>query len=151
MSSLSDLYSQKILELAATIKPAGHLAAPMATVEAHSKLCGSKMTVELVLRDGRVTDYAHTVKACLLGQSAASVMGREVIGSTPQELRGVGAIMRHMIKETGPAPTGRWADLGALEPVRAVKGRHASALLIFDAVDAALEKIEQAEATRARA
>jgi NifU-like protein involved in Fe-S cluster formation len=151
MTALSDIYSQKILDLAAAIKPAGRLPAPDATSDAHSKLCGSKMSVDIAMRDGRVADYAHTVKACLLGQSAASVMAREIVGSTPEELRAVGATMRKMIKEAGPAPGGRWADLAALEPVREVKGRHASALLIFDAVELALAKIETAGASHVRA
>ena len=85
---------------------------------------------------------ARSVKACLLGQSAASVMGREVVGSTAAELRAVGAAMRKMLKEGGPPPDGRWGDLAVLEPVRDYKARHASTLLVFDAVEDAIRQIE---------
>jgi NifU-like protein involved in Fe-S cluster formation len=89
-----------------------------------------------------VTDYGQTVRACLLGQTSASVMGREVVGSTAAELRTVGAAMRKMLKEGGPAPSGRWTDLAVLEPVRDYKARHASTLLVFDAVENAIAEIE---------
>jgi NifU-like protein involved in Fe-S cluster formation len=82
------------------------------------------------------------VKACLLGQSAASVMGREIVGSTAQELRAVGNAMRKMLKEGGPAPTGKWDDLAVLEPVRDYKARQPSTLLVFDAVEDAIGQIE---------
>jgi NifU-like protein involved in Fe-S cluster formation len=141
MADLADLYSQRILELAATLKPAGRLAAPDASATAHSKLCGSTVAIDLAVRDGRVADFAQTVKACLLGQASAAVMAREIVGSTPEELRRIAREMRRMLKENGTAPSGRWADLAALEPVRAAKGRHASTLLVFDAVEQALDKV----------
>jgi NifU-like protein involved in Fe-S cluster formation len=93
-----------------------------------------------------VTDYGQSVKACLLGQSAASVMGREVVGSSAAELREVGAAMRKMLKEGGPPPSGRWADLAVLEPVRDYKARHPSTLLVFDAVEDAIAQIESERA-----
>ena len=96
----------------------------------------------------KVAEFGQTVKACLLGQSAASVMGREIVGSTAAELRAVGATMRRMLKEGGPAPTGRWADLAVLEPVRDYKARHASTLLVFDAVEKALAEIEAKRASQ---
>lgn len=147
MSELSDLYSERIITLAAAIPPAGHLAAPDATASAHSKLCGSTISVELKMKGDRVTDYAQTVRACLLGQSSAAIMARNIVGSTDAELREVAADMRRMLKEGGPPPTGRWADLAALEPVREVKGRHASTLLAFEAVVRALDKIAEARGT----
>lgn len=142
MTELSDLYNSKILELAAAIPRAGRLSHPDASSRAHSKLCGSTIDVDLVVRDGRVADYGQTVKACLLGQAAASVMAREIVGSTPAELHAVAATMRTMLKENGQPPAGRWADLGVLEPVRNVKARHASTLLVFDAVEKALAEID---------
>jgi len=81
-----------------------------------------------------ITDYAQTVKACLLGQASASVVAANIVGSTVAEIRAVAAEMRRMLKENGPPPTGRWADLGVLQPVREVKGRHASTLLAFEAI-----------------
>ncbi len=93
--------------------------------------------------DGEVvTDYGQTVRACLLGQTAASIMGREIVGSTAAELREVGAAMRKMLKEGGPPPAGKWGDLALLEPVRDYKARHASTLLVFDAVEDAIAQIE---------
>ncbi len=151
MTELSDLYSERIIALAAAIPPAGHLAAPDATASAHSKLCGSTISVELAMKGDRVADYAQSVRACLLGQASASIMARNIVGSSETELREVAAAMRRMLKENGPPPTGRWADLAALEPVREVKGRHASTLLAFEAVERALDKIAEARGAPATA
>ncbi len=151
MTDLSAIYNTRILELAAHISGAGRLEHPDATAMAHSKLCGSTVTVDLKLDGDRVVAFGQTVKACLLGQAAASVVGREIVGSTVAELRGVGAAMRRMLKDSGPAPEGRWADLGVLEPVREYKARHASTLLIFDAVERALAEIEAKRAAPAEA
>jgi NifU-like protein involved in Fe-S cluster formation len=142
MADLDDVYNTRILGLAAAIPRSERLVAPDATASAHSKLCGSTITIDIEVKGGRVTDYGQTVKACLLGQASASVMGREIVGATPDELRAVGAAMRRMLKEGGPPPAGRWADLALLEPVRDYKHRHASTLLVFDAVEKALDTIE---------
>jgi NifU-like protein involved in Fe-S cluster formation len=142
MSLPDDIYNQRILELAASIPRTKRLASPGATATAHSKLCGSTVTVDLAMKGDVVTDYGQTVRACLLGQTSASVMGREVMGSTAAELQAVGAAMRKMLKEGGAAPSGRWADLAVLEPVRDYKARHASTLLVFDAVENAIAEIE---------
>ena len=139
MANLDEIYNTRILELAGAISRIGRLADPDGTATGHSKLCGSTITVDLKLRDGRVSDFGQSVKACLLGQAAASVMAREIVGSTQDELRRVGHTMRAMLKEGGPPPTGRWADLAVLEPVRNYKARQASTLLVFDAVEKALE------------
>jgi NifU-like protein involved in Fe-S cluster formation len=139
---LDDIYNRRILELAADIPRLGRLPAPDASATAHSKLCGSTVTVDLAVADGAVTDFAHTVKACALGQASSSLMARHVVGATPEELRNVRAEMRRMLKENGPAPAGKWADLAVLEPVRDFKARHASTLLTFDAVVEALDRIE---------
>ncbi|HRJ69081.1 MAG TPA: iron-sulfur cluster assembly scaffold protein [Beijerinckiaceae bacterium] len=140
---LNDVYNQRILELAADIPRLGRLPQPQATATAHSKLCGSTVTVDLCLNDGRVSAFAHDVKACALGQAASSIMARNIIGSTPDELRAIRETVRRMLKENGTAPSdGRWSDLRVLEPVRDYKARHASTLLTFDAVCEALGKIE---------
>jgi len=141
MAELDDIYNTKIIELAGASSRAERLARPDATATAHSKLCGSTVSIDLTLAGGRVSDYGQTVKACLLGQAAASVMAREIVGSTPEELRRVGSQMRAMLKEGGPPPNGRWADLAVLEPVRHYKQRIASTLLVFDAVEKALDEI----------
>ena len=143
MTALNDMYNMKIFELAAAIPRQERLDNPDATATAHSKLCGSTVAVDLKMgEDGRVNAYGQTVKACLLGQASAAVMGREIVGSTPEELRDIGRIMRAMLKDGGSPPTGRWADLAMLEPVKDYKARHASTLLIFDAVERALALIE---------
>lgn len=139
---LNEVYNRRILELAADIPRLGRLAAPDATATAHSKLCGSTVTVDLALRDGVVADFAHEVRACALGQASSSVMGALIVGSTADELRAVREAMRRMLKENGAPPEGRWAELKVLEPVRDYKARHASTLLTFDAVVDALDQIE---------
>jgi NifU-like protein involved in Fe-S cluster formation len=142
MTLPDDIYSQRILELAANIPRVHRLAHPQASATAHSKLCGSTITVDLAMQGEVVTDYGQRVKACLLGQSAASVVGREIVGSTAAELRAVGAAMRKMLKQGGPPPSGRWADLAVLEPVKDYKARQPSTLLVFDAVEDAIAQIE---------
>jgi NifU-like protein involved in Fe-S cluster formation len=151
MTQLSEIYNKRILELSANIAGAERLAEADGTATAHSKLCGSTVTVDLKLADDKVTAFGQTVKACLLGQAAASVMGRNIVGSGPSELREVGRAMRNMLKEGGPPPEGRWADLAVLEPVKDYKARHASTLLVFDAVEAALAKAEAKQAVSAGA
>lgn len=142
MADLDEIYNTRILELAAAIPRTDRLAAPDAKGTAHSKLCGSTIDVDIVVKDGRFRDFGQTVKACLLGQAAASVVGREIVGTPVEELRAVGAAMRRMLKEGGPPPQGRWADLALLEPVRDYRHRIASTLLVFDAIDNALARLE---------
>jgi NifU-like protein involved in Fe-S cluster formation len=142
MSDLDDIYSAKILELAAHIPRTERLAAPDATASARSKLCGSEIEIDLALTNGIVSGYSQTVKACLLGQATASVVGREIVGSGPGELRAVAKSLRAMLKENGAPPAGRWADLQVLQPVREYKHRHDAVLLVFDAVEKALALIE---------
>jgi len=142
MTLPDDIYSQQLLELAAAMPCTKRLVSPQATAKAHSKLCGSRVEIDLVMDGDVVTDYGQTVRACLLGQTAASIMGREIVGSSAAELRDVGAAMRKMLKEAGAPPSGRWGDLALLEPVRDYKARHASTLLVFDAVEDAIAQIE---------
>jgi NifU-like protein involved in Fe-S cluster formation len=142
MTQLSEIYNQRILELSANIAGAERLTDADGTATAHSKLCGSTVTVDLKLDGERVAAFGQTVKACLLGQAAASVMGSHIVGSSAQELREVGSVMRKMLKAGGPPPTGRWSDLAVLQPVKDYKARHASTLLVFDAVEQALAKAE---------
>ena len=146
---LSEIYNKRILELAADIPRLGRLPAPHGSATAHSKMCGSTVTVDLTVEQGTVTDFAHDVKACALGQASSSIMARQVVGATPEELRGVREAMRRMLKEGGEPPSGKWEDLRVLEPVRDFKARHASTLLTFDAVVDALDKVLAKEPTPA--
>jgi len=139
---ISDVYSTKILELAANIPHLGRLHAPQATASAHSRLCGSSVTADLSLEDGKVAAFAQDVKACALGQASCAAMGRHIIGATPKELRDLRETMRKMLKENGPPPQGKFADAAVLEAARDYKARHASILLIFDAVVKALDQIQ---------
>jgi NifU-like protein involved in Fe-S cluster formation len=144
-----DIYNHRILDLAGNIPRQGRLAAPGATATAHSKLCGSTVVVDLIMTDGHVVDFAQDVKACALGQAAASIMARHVIGATGPELRALRDQVRAMLKENAPPPAGKWADVGILEPVRDFKARHASTLLTFDATVDCVNQIEAAARAQA--
>ena len=139
---LNDVYNRRILELAGTIPRLGRLPEADASATAHSKLCGSTVTVDLKMDGDTVTDFAHDVKACALGQASSSIMARHVIGSNAAELRELRETVRRMLKENGAPPQGKWADIAVLEPVRDYKARHASTLLTFDAVVDAIGQIE---------
>jgi NifU-like protein involved in Fe-S cluster formation len=139
---LNEIYNRRILELAADIPRLGRLERPDASATAHSKLCGSTVTVDVAVDDGVVTDFAHDVKACALGQASSSIMARHVVGSTADEIRTVRDAMRRMLKENGTPPEGKWEELRVLEPVRDYKARHASTMLTFDAVVNALDQMK---------
>ena len=139
---LDDVYNRRILELAADIPRLGRLEKADASATAHSKLCGSTVTVDLSMEGDTVTDFAHDVKACALGQASSSIMASHVVGSTASELRELRETVRKMLKENGGPPQGKWADNALLEPVRDYKARHASTMLTFDAVVDAIGQIE---------
>src|SRR5438477_12093648 len=139
---INDVYNHRILELAGNIPRLGRLDRPDATATAHSKLCGSTVTVDLKMAGDEVIDFAHDVKACALGQASSSIMARHVVGAKADELRALRESVQRMLKENGAPPTGKWADVAVLEPVRDYKARHASTLLTFDAVVDAIGQIE---------
>jgi NifU-like protein involved in Fe-S cluster formation len=139
---LSDVYNSRILALAGNIPRLGRLAAPDASATAHSKLCGSTVTVDVKMDGSTVSDFAHDVKACALGQASSSIMASHVVGANAAELRELRETVRKMLKENGPPPSGKWADIAVLEPVRDYKARHASTMLTFDAVVNAVDAIE---------
>ncbi|ALK09552.1 iron-sulfur cluster assembly scaffold protein [Blastochloris viridis] len=143
---LNEVYNRRILELAGSIPRIGRLPDAHASVTAHSKLCGSTVTVDLKMAGGVVTDFAHEVKACALGQASSAIMAHHVIGSNAEELRALRDTVRRMLKEQGAPPGGKWADIAVLEPVRDYKARHASTLLTFDAVVDAIAQIEARQA-----
>lgn len=145
---LNDVYNRRILELAGDIPRTGRLPNPDASATAHSKLCGSTVTIDLSMKGDTVTDFAHDVRACALGQASSSIMARHVVGSNAKELREVRDQMYRMLKENGSPPDGKWTDLQVLEPVRDYKARHASTMLTFDAVVDAIGQIEKKNAVK---
>jgi NifU-like protein involved in Fe-S cluster formation len=139
---MDDIYNTKILEFAGNIQRIGSLADADAVAQAHSKLCGSKVKVWLKMEGDRVTDFAHDVKACALGQASSSIMARHVVGASADELRQARQEMLGMLKEHGDGPSGRFEDMRYLLPVRDYKARHASTMLTFDAVVDCIGQIE---------
>jgi NifU-like protein involved in Fe-S cluster formation len=146
---LSDLYSQKILEIAANQPVPGRLAAPDATVRRVSRVCGSSIEVDIAVAGGTIVGYGHAISACALGQTSAAIVASHIAGTPVGEFRALRAQMTEMLKGQGKPPTGRWADLAYLEPVREYPPRHTSTLLVFDAVVDALDKIESDRALAA--
>src|SRR6516165_9893284 len=147
---LNEVYNRRILELAAAIPRIGRLETPDASATALSKLCGSTVTIDLKMDGDTVTDFAHEVKACALGQASSSIMARNIVGSNAHELRELREGVRKMLKENGAPPAnGKWADSAVLEPVRNYKARHASTLLTFAAVIDAIGQIEAQRAGKA--
>jgi NifU-like protein involved in Fe-S cluster formation len=142
---INDIYNRRILELAGNIPRLGRLGNPDASAKAHSRLCGSTVTIDLSVEDGRVVEFGHDVKACALGQASSSLMARHIIGATSEELNALRDRVTRMLKASGPPPDGKWAEFAVLEPVRDYKARHASTLLTFDAVVDALSQIAARE------
>jgi NifU-like protein involved in Fe-S cluster formation len=139
---IDDVYNAKILGFAGNIPRIGRLEAPDASARAHSKLCGSTVTVDIRMDGDIVSDFAHDVKACALGQASSSIMARHIVGASAAELREVRETMLKMLKENGAPPQGRFEDLKYLEPVRDYKARHASTMRTFDAVVDAIGQVE---------
>lgn len=142
---MDDIYNSKILEFAGNIGRAGSLPDADAVSEKHSKLCGSRVRVYVKVEKGVVTDFAHEVRACALGQASSSVMARNVVGATAAEIRQARADMLAMLTADGEGPEGRFSDMRYLRPVKDYKARHASTMLTFDAVVDCLDKVEAAQ------
>jgi len=141
---IDDLYSAKLLKLAANLPRLGRLPAPDASVEKVSKLCGSRVLVDVAVQGDVVTDFAQEVKACALGQASAAVLGAHVIGASLAELETARGQLKAMLKTGAAAPDGRFADLGVLAPVKDYPARHASTMLAFEAVTEAVRKAQSA-------
>lgn len=144
-TDLVKLYSDRILALATDIPHQQRLEAPDATVKRRAPLCGSTVTVDVSLRDGRVTDYGQEVKACALGQAAAAIVGRAVIGTEPGQIVAARDALKAMLKEDGPTPPAPFDGLEVLRPAKDYKNRHASILLTLEALSEAMEKIEHSD------
>jgi len=141
---IDDLYSAKLLKLAANLPRLGRLSAPDASVEKVSKLCGSRVLVDVAVDGDVVTDFAQEVKACALGQASAAVLGAHVIGASLAELETARGQLKAMLKAGADAPDGRFADLAVLAPVKDYPARHASTMLAFEAVTEAVRKAQHA-------
>lgn len=142
---LSELYSQRILDLAGNAQQPPRLARPDGSARKVSRVCGSVIEVDVTIDHGVIAAYGHEISACALGQTSAAVVAREIVGTPVEAFRQLRAQMHAMLKENGLPPTGKWDDLRFLEPVRDYPARHMSTLLVFDAVVAAIEKAESAE------
>lgn len=139
---ISEIYSGGVLDAAAAIPPARRLAAPDASATKASRVCGSEVTVDLVMNDGAVADFGMEAKACALGQASASILARNIVGAEADELYRLRDDMRAMLKDGAPPPSGaRWRDLALLAPIRDYPQRHASTLLVFEAVCACLDSL----------
>ena len=144
-TDLIKLYSARILALASDIPNTDRLEAPQATVKRRAPLCGSTVTVDLIVEDGRITAYGQDVKACALGQAAASVVGGAIVGCTRAQVEQARDELKAMLKSGGPAPSAPFDGLSVLEPARDYKNRHASILLALDAASEAFAQAEQAD------
>ncbi len=147
---LSDLYSDALLDAAASLPPARALDQPSAQATKTSRVCGSEVAVELRIADGAVADFSVDARACALGQAAAGLVATRIVGATTEELRRLRDAVRAMLKDGGPPPVGeawdpRWRDLSLLQAIRDYPQRHASTLLVFDAVVACIERHEADE------
>lgn len=141
---IGELYSDTIIDAAAAIPPARRLENPQASAKKVSRVCGSEVEVDLSLEDDAVSAFGMTARACALGQAAASIVARNIIGARVPELYALRDDMRAMLKEGGPPPGGeRWKDLQALEPIRDYPQRHASTMLVFEAVVDCLNQIPE--------
>jgi NifU-like protein involved in Fe-S cluster formation len=144
-TDLIKLYSGKILELAADIPHHTRLDAPDASVKKRSPLCGSTVTVDVTLENGKVAAYGQDVKACALGQAASSVVGAAIIGTTPEQITRARDELRVMLKEDGPTPSAPFDGLEVLRPAVAFKNRHASILLTLEAAADAVTQLAETQ------
>lgn len=136
---LIQLYSRRILALAADIPNVGRLKRPDGSATKRSPLCGSTVTVDVALDGGRIAAFGQDVKACALGQASASVLGSVAVGRTRAEIQTARDALKAMLKDGGKPPTTPFDALEALKPARDYKNRHASIMLAYDATLAAID------------
>ena len=139
--ALIELYSDKILDIAGNALQPGRLTAPDASARKVSRVCGSMIEVDIAVTDGVIAGYGHELSACALGQTSAAIVAREIVGTRVEDFLALSQQMRDMLKAEGAPPEGKWSDLAYLEAVREFPARHASTLLVFDAVVEAIGKI----------
>lgn len=142
---ISELYQKAILSLAAEAAGAGRLETPDATVSLNNPLCGDHVTLDLTGRNGRITALAHELRACVICQASASILGKQAVGSDEAEIEALVAALEAMLKESGPAPAGKWREYQSLEAVVSHRNRHECVLLPVRAAAAALKEIAENE------
>lgn len=147
-TDLIKLYSARILALAADIPRLGRLEAPDATVKRRSPLCGSTVTVDVAVENGRLADFRQDVKACALGQAAASVAGAAAIGASLSDIENARDQLRAMLKDGGPVPEAPFEGFEVLQPAAEYKNRHASILLTMEALAEAMQQATSADAAQ---
>ena len=138
--TIDSIYNSKILDYAGNIPRIGRLQNPDGSGRAHSKLCGSTVTVDIAAKGGFISDYAHDVKACALGQASSSIFAANAIGCDLPQLERVRDEMNAMLKEEGEPPSGKFAELKFLQPVKDYRARHASTMLVFEAAVSAMKQ-----------
>lgn len=141
-TDLIKLYSGQILALASDMPHTDMLDDPDATVKKRAPLCGSTITVDVKIADGKVVAYGQDVKACALGQAAASVVGKNIIGCSKDQVEAGRDGLKAMLKDGGPTPPAPFDGLEVLRPAQDYRNRHASILL---SLEATLEAFDQAE------
>lgn len=144
-----DLYNKQIMELAASIPRQGRLDDPDATATARSRICGSRATVHLKLDGDIVTDYAQELKACVIGQAVASIVGRLIVGLTVDDIHAGADALRTLLRDRKLPKTEPWTALEPMLPVADVRSRHGSAMVPFEALERALKNIGDKDASAA--
>jgi NifU-like protein involved in Fe-S cluster formation len=140
------LYNTQILKLATAIPHHTRLAHPQGTSERRSPICGSRVTVDVVLNgEGRIVELGQEVRACALGQASASLMGAQAIGRSLIELEDARDALAAFLAGTRDDP-GNWPGLEIFGPARAHSARHASIRLAFEAVAEAVARAATAQA-----
>ncbi|EJF87279.1 iron-sulfur cluster assembly scaffold protein [Bartonella rattimassiliensis] len=140
---IDNIYNDKILEYAAHISKIGRLNNPDARSSKHSHLCGSTITVDLKVKNNIITDFAHEIYACVLGQASASLLASHIIGQTTQDFKMLRDVIYQMLTQDGPSPQAPFEDFSCLQPIKDYKVRHAATLLPFDATIDCIQKIEE--------
>ncbi|WP_375695205.1 iron-sulfur cluster assembly scaffold protein [Bartonella sp. AC90GZZY] len=140
---IDNIYNDKIIEYAAHISKIGRLNNPDATSRKHTHLCGSTIIVDLKVKNDIITDFAHEIHACVLGQASASLLASHIIGKTTQDLKMLREIIYQMLTQDGPSPQAPFEDFSCLQPIKDYKVRHAATLLPFEATIDCIQKIEE--------
>ena len=131
---IDELYQKELLRHAAAAVGHGRLEAPDGTITLDNPLCGDRVTLDVRVRSGRISEISHVVRACLLCQASASMIGAHAVGETMARIGDIMEAVGRMLKEGVPLSDEVWPDLSAFTPVAAHKSRHQCVLLPFEAL-----------------